>query len=527
MQTMKRRLKKAFTITELVIVIAVIGILIAVLIPTFSNVIQNAHKSTALQQSNNALKEYLALVLDDDDPSNDTPSGIVFVSDGYAHVYLNSSLHYIGETSDMPYIGTDGELRNVRTAGNVGITGISVTSPKTDDSTAVVITKAHTAGTNPEQVVGFHGLSAITAESDPLVGKTTENLYFYETTVNGTDYVGYFTLESGSGRFQLESTNYSRMSGVVAATSAENPDDFGINLAYESVVTNIDLYEGETLLGETYPINRTDATLTLTAKGDKTLTGLTWKSSNTNIATVTEDGGVVTFKAGGTVTITATCEGVSASVTFVIANPAATVSTKLGKFVSGFTATTDAVASDTVFDTIQVTNVQPTGAEITYSVDKTELIGLSATKGASSEITVKAKQSGTAKISVKVAGLTVQTITLTVKPVATIDVDGGEPGDTYSNGVLSVAKSDSAKTFTITTTVVAPVGEVTYTKVPSGAESISVDKGVITVSGDAKHGDTAVIEVKVGDILVDTIAVTVTPGAEVSANDRQQSVPVP
>lgn len=412
MQTIKQKLKKAFTITELVIVIAVIGILIAVLIPTFSNVIENAHKSTALQQSNNALKEYLALVLDDDDPSNDTPSGIVFVSDGYAHVYLNSSLHYIGETSDMPYIGTDGELRNVRTAGNVGITGISVTSPKTDDSTAVVITKAHTAGTNPEQVVGFHGLSAITAESDPLVGKTTENLYFYETTVNGTDYVGYFTLESGSGRFQLESTNYSRMSGAVAATSAENPDDFGINLAYESVVTNIDLYAGETLLGETYPINRTDATLTLTAKGDKALTGLTWKSSNNDIATVEE--GEVTFKAGGTVTITATCEGVSAAVTIIVSNPSATVSTTGGKFVSGFTATTGAVASDTVFDTIQVTNVQPTGAEITYSVDNDGLIWLSSEKGASSTITIKANQSGTAKISVKVAGLTVQTITLTV-----------------------------------------------------------------------------------------------------------------
>lgn len=512
MRTIKQKLKKAFTITELVIVIAVIGILIAVLIPTFSNVIQNAHKSTALQQSNNALKEYLALVLDDDDPSNDTPSGIVFVSDGYAHVYLNSSLHYIGETSDMPYIGTDGELRNVRTAGNVGITGISVTSPKTDDSTAVVITKAHTAGTNPEQVVGFHGLSAITAESDPLVGKTTENLYFYETTVNGTDYVGYFTLESGSGRFQLESTNYSRMSGVVAATSAENPDDFGINLAYESVVTNIDLYAGETLLGETYPINRTDATLTLTAKGDKALTGLTWKSSNTNIATVAD--GVVTFKAGGTVTITATCEGVSAAVTLIVSNPSATVSTaEQGKFGSGFTATVDAQAEAYVYDTIVVTDVQPTGAAVTYSVDKPDMITLGSEEGASSTITINPGYSGTAKISVKVAGLTVQTITLTVKPVATIGVDGGEPGDTYSYGVLSVAKSDSAKTFTITGGDSARGGEVTYTKVPGGAESISVDKGVITVSGDAKLGDTAVIEVKVGGILVDTITVTVMAGA--------------
>ena len=35
--------KKGFTIVELVIVIAVIGILAAVLIPTFTNVVENSH----------------------------------------------------------------------------------------------------------------------------------------------------------------------------------------------------------------------------------------------------------------------------------------------------------------------------------------------------------------------------------------------------------------------------------------------------------------------------------------------------
>ena len=40
---MKKMNKKGFTIVELVIVIAVIAILAAVLIPTFSNVIQKAN----------------------------------------------------------------------------------------------------------------------------------------------------------------------------------------------------------------------------------------------------------------------------------------------------------------------------------------------------------------------------------------------------------------------------------------------------------------------------------------------------
>lgn len=51
---MKNNKKRGFTIVELVIVIAVIAILAAVLIPTFSNVVTNANKSKALQAARNA-----------------------------------------------------------------------------------------------------------------------------------------------------------------------------------------------------------------------------------------------------------------------------------------------------------------------------------------------------------------------------------------------------------------------------------------------------------------------------------------
>lgn len=50
---MKKMNKKGFTIVELVIVIAVIGILAAVLIPTFSSVIDKANASKALQEARN------------------------------------------------------------------------------------------------------------------------------------------------------------------------------------------------------------------------------------------------------------------------------------------------------------------------------------------------------------------------------------------------------------------------------------------------------------------------------------------
>ena len=53
--------RKGFTIVELVIVIAVIAILAAVLIPTFSGVIQKSNASAALQEATSVMKSTLAM----------------------------------------------------------------------------------------------------------------------------------------------------------------------------------------------------------------------------------------------------------------------------------------------------------------------------------------------------------------------------------------------------------------------------------------------------------------------------------
>ena len=52
--------KKGFTIVELVIVIAVIGILSAVLIPTFSKLISNAKETAKQAALNSAYTEYVS-----------------------------------------------------------------------------------------------------------------------------------------------------------------------------------------------------------------------------------------------------------------------------------------------------------------------------------------------------------------------------------------------------------------------------------------------------------------------------------
>ena len=58
---MKNKLKKGFTIVELVIVIAVIAILAAVLIPTFSSITNSARESAALQEAKSGSETILAL----------------------------------------------------------------------------------------------------------------------------------------------------------------------------------------------------------------------------------------------------------------------------------------------------------------------------------------------------------------------------------------------------------------------------------------------------------------------------------
>ena len=71
---MKKNNKKGFTIVELVIVIAVIAILAAVLIPTFSNVIKKAKESSDIQAMKN-MNTYLAI--------EDASKGSLTINDVY------------------------------------------------------------------------------------------------------------------------------------------------------------------------------------------------------------------------------------------------------------------------------------------------------------------------------------------------------------------------------------------------------------------------------------------------------------
>lgn len=193
---MLNKKKNAFTITELVIVIAVIAILAAVLIPTFSNVVESANQSAAMQQSKNALTSYLV-----DNPSEQA-TGMVFVSNDYAFVYLNSTLQYIG---------------------------------KIGKTTKIFAITTGTPGTLPEDFQGVTLPSTVNATVTFTIGtetatatiETNKPVYVYNVEVNGKTYAGFFALDkTETSTYQAEGAFYSVKSGYV-----EVSDDSSIIVA--------------------------------------------------------------------------------------------------------------------------------------------------------------------------------------------------------------------------------------------------------------------------------------------------------
>lgn len=103
--------KKGFTVMELVIVIAVIAILAAVLIPTFSGIIKKADESAALQEARGILTNYLVEAAE----NGETVDGIyIQVGEEGSYRYfkvedgrLNESSVMIGDITDGSKIISD------------------------------------------------------------------------------------------------------------------------------------------------------------------------------------------------------------------------------------------------------------------------------------------------------------------------------------------------------------------------------------------------------------------------------------
>ncbi len=86
MQKFIKKMKKGFTIMELVIVIAVIAILAAVLIPTFSNITDRANESAAMQEARNEWTNFSVEVATD--PAQDNDFMVIHTNDSVQTIFV-------------------------------------------------------------------------------------------------------------------------------------------------------------------------------------------------------------------------------------------------------------------------------------------------------------------------------------------------------------------------------------------------------------------------------------------------------
>ena len=130
-----KKSKKGFTIVELVIVIAVIGILAAVLIPTFTSVIDNANRSAA-QSNKNASTTLLA-----DQADATLPDGVVIVSGDY---YATVENHQVGALVEGKFEVSAGDTNPEYVKADKFISGVKYYTANTADTVTT-----YTEVTNP------------------------------------------------------------------------------------------------------------------------------------------------------------------------------------------------------------------------------------------------------------------------------------------------------------------------------------------------------------------------------------------
>ena len=128
---MKTHRKKGFTIVELVIVIAVIAILAAVLIPTFTGVINSAKESKALQAARNLWTKYTVA---NAQTFSTVKKAYIVIDDTYVYLVKDGQFYAEAPSGESP-LPDAGKL----TATDTG-SGYTVLTGYSEDSGAGTVT---------------------------------------------------------------------------------------------------------------------------------------------------------------------------------------------------------------------------------------------------------------------------------------------------------------------------------------------------------------------------------------------------
>ena len=134
--------RKGFTIVELVIVIAVIAILAAVLIPTFSGVVKKANDSAALQEATSTMKATLAM-----SEGGTIADGTYFVVEamgntGYQFQYKNNSIGQVDAFDTVTYSVTSTSIQDGTAYNAIIINKELISNGKIADGKVAAIIRA-------------------------------------------------------------------------------------------------------------------------------------------------------------------------------------------------------------------------------------------------------------------------------------------------------------------------------------------------------------------------------------------------
>ena len=127
-----RKNEKGFTLAELLIVVAIIGVLVAISIPIFTSQLEKAREAVDLANVRSAYAEISAAALTEDEAPTDT-TNTTFKREGSQNAYVYTA------TITLTQMEAGWKTAN----GNTAVAGVTATgSPSAKGSAVVTVTEA-------------------------------------------------------------------------------------------------------------------------------------------------------------------------------------------------------------------------------------------------------------------------------------------------------------------------------------------------------------------------------------------------